>query len=121
MNSQISALDAQNWLEINGFNDPEIKAIHTERFLDDPVNSSHMFAAMTIIANCAETPQNLDEMYFAVRDWATIMKPSNRDELFVPKRNSRILRDAMIARGEMTGEEFDEQIGNKLIELGISL
>jgi hypothetical protein len=71
----ISSEQAEDWMFMHGFDNPAIKQAHIDRFMETPNCASHMFVAMLIISKCAETPQNLADIYGAVRDVARVMKP----------------------------------------------
>lgn len=119
-NTLVTAQNAENWLAGNGFDDASVHEAHANRFFNTPHSSSHAFIAMVCIANCAETPQDYESVYFAVREWADVLDP-NSPEGGVPQNKTGIIREATVARGEMTREEYDEKITFKLVELGITL
>lgn len=116
MNTIITSQDAERWLERSGYDDLIVQQTHIERFLNAPEFSSHALIAMLCIAKSAETPQDYEEVYFSVR---AVAEKIHEGSTGAQQNQWGILREATVARGEMTKAEFNEKIYFKAIELGV--
>lgn len=115
-NTKVSSADATRWLETTGYDDSvDLLAL---RFMEQPKQVPHIVIAMLCIARSAETPQNLESVYVAVREWEHVISPTNRYRPGKPKKS--ILKEAVVARGEMTDDEFEDLYQNVAADLIIS-
>lgn len=101
MNPYVTAEEAAHWMEVSRYGDPEYRQMRIDQFNEDPGSSTHMFVAMLLIEQCALTPQNLDDVYFAVRDYAEMV---TAQKLYAKRTTGQLYRQASIARGEVIRE-----------------
>lgn len=104
INPRVTAEEAAHWMEVSHYGDPDARQMRIDQFTDDPNSSTHMFIAMLLIEQCALTPQNLDDVYFAVRDYAEMVTAR---QLYAQKTTGQLYRQASIARGEVKREVRD--------------
>lgn len=89
----VTAKDAAHWLQPTGM--VEEVDTHIERFVEAPNRAAHMIITMILIARCADTPQRLDEVYYAVRDWSEAVAG---EHALKPRPHSTIVESAQAAR-----------------------
>lgn len=96
--------EAADTLERQGFVGDVLEA-QLERFLDDPHHAAHRIIALHMIAVASDSPQNLGDVYHAVRDIADIMEPLDHKRVRWTKWQLR--REVALIKDGVSYDDFE--------------